>query len=66
MAKYRYTGTDERVFPSLGLVVEPNDEFDAPDDFVAYAVEPVSAKISAKPTVPTTTMSAAPDTTQGV
>ena len=65
MAKYRYIGTDERVFPSLGITVEPNDEFDAPDDFVAYAVEPASAKISTKPTAPTTT-SAAPDTTQGV
>jgi hypothetical protein len=65
MARYKYTGTDERVFPSLGLIVEPNDEFDAPDDFVAYAVESASAKISSKPTAPTTT-SAAPDTTQGV
>ena len=65
MARYKYTGTDERVFPTLGLVVKPNDEFDAPDDFVAYAVVSASAKISAKAT-PVTDTSAAPDTTQGV
>jgi len=49
MAKYKYTGTDERVFPSLGIVVAPNDEFDAPDDFNAHEVISVSAKISTKP-----------------
>ena len=51
--KYKYTGTDERVFPSLGIVVAPNDEFDAPDDFNAYEVISVSAKISTKPTFTT-------------
>ena len=64
MAKYKYTGTEERVLPSLGIIVQPNDEFDAPDDFVAYEVEPASAKISSKSTP--STQSAAPDTTQGV
>jgi hypothetical protein len=54
MARYKYTGTDERVFPSLGIVVQPNDEFDAPDDFNAYSVTTVSAKISPKQTQPTT------------
>lgn len=31
--KYTYIGTDERVFPSLGLVVKPGDEIEAPDGF---------------------------------
>ena len=31
--KYKYTGTDERVFPTLGITVQPGDEFDAPEDF---------------------------------
>ena len=53
MAKYKYTGTDERVFPSLGIVVAPNAEFDAPDDFNANEVISVSAKISPKPTFTT-------------
>lgn len=53
MARYKYTGTDERVIPSLGLVVAPNEEFDAPDDFAAYEVISVSAKISARPAAPT-------------
>ena len=53
MAKYKYTGTDERVLPSLGIVVAPNDEFDAPDDFNAHEVISVSAKISTKPTFTT-------------
>lgn len=53
MAKYKYTGTDERVFPSLAIVVAPNAEFDAPDDFNTYEVISVSAKISTKPTFTT-------------
>lgn len=61
--KYKYTGTDERVFPSLGIVVKPNDEFDAPDNFSAANVEPVSTKSFAKTTE--TTKSAASDTTLG-
>lgn len=65
MAKYKYTGTDERAIPSLGLVVAPNDEFDAPDDFAAYEVVSVNAKISAKPATPTPTPSAQADTTAG-
>jgi len=62
MAKYKYTGTDERVFPTLGIVVNPNEEFDAPDDFNAYNVDTISAKISSKPTI---TPSAPSDTTLG-
>jgi hypothetical protein len=53
MPKYKYTGTDKRVFPSLGIIVEPNDEFDAPDDFNAHEVISSSAKISTKPTFTT-------------
>jgi hypothetical protein len=64
--KYKYTGTDERVFPSLGIVVKPNEEFDAPDNFSAADVTLAGAKVSTqttKPTEPTT--SAASDTTVG-
>ena len=61
--KYKYTGTDERVFPSLGVVVKPNDEFDAPDNFTAPDVTPVSSKTFAKTTEPT--KSAASDETLG-
>lgn len=60
--KYKYTGTDERVFPSLGIVVKPNDEFDAPDNFSAKDVSPVGAKTFAKTTE---TKSAASDDTVG-
>ena len=31
--KLKYNGTDERVFPSLGITVKPGDEFDAPEGF---------------------------------
>jgi len=61
MMKYKYNGTDERVFPSIGVTVKPGDEFDAPEGFVAVDVTSASAKASVtKPTEPTetTTMSA--------
>lgn len=38
MAKYRYTGGGNRVFPSLGLTVKSGDEFEAPDNFIAVGV----------------------------
>ena len=65
--KYKYNGTDERVFPSLGITVKPNDEFDAPDNFSAAGVTPVGAKTFTKPTEtkPEPTKSAASDTTVG-
>jgi hypothetical protein len=63
MMKYKYTGTDDRVIPSLGIVVKPNDEFDAPDDFSAADVVSTGAKTFTKPTE--TTKSAASDTTVG-
>lgn len=62
--KYKYNGTDERVFPSIGVTVKPGDEFDAPEGFVAVDVTSASAKPSVtKPTEPTepTTVSAASD-----
>ena len=61
--KYKYNGTDERVFPSLGIVVKPNEEFDAPDNFSAADVTPVGAKVAPKPQAPT--QSAASDLKAG-
>ena len=62
--KYKYNGTDERVFPSIGKTVKPGDEFDAPEGFVAVDVISASAKPSVtEPTKPIeiTTVSAASD-----
>lgn len=36
--KYKYVGEVEKVFPTLGVVVKPGDEFDAPAGFVAVGV----------------------------
>jgi hypothetical protein len=58
--KVKYTGEDERVFPTLGITAEPGQEFDAPSDFTAPGVVP-SGKAIPAPTTP----SAATDTTQG-
>lgn len=38
MPKYHYHGSDARVFPTLGLVVEPDAEFEAPEGFEAPEV----------------------------
>ena len=38
MAKFTYNGTDERVFPSIAVTVQPGDTFDAPADFSALNV----------------------------
>ena len=43
--KYKYIGTDERVFPSLGIVVKPGEEFEAPENFSVADVVPAGAKI---------------------
>ena len=63
--KYKYNGTDERVFPSIGKTVKPGDEFDAPEGFVAADVMLAGAKPTVteptKPTETTITMSAASD-----
>lgn len=34
--KFKYTGKDERVIPSLGLIVNENDIIEAPEDFSAH------------------------------
>lgn len=58
--KLTYKGTDERVFPTLGITVTPGDEIDAPEgfahpDFVAGGARPI----------PTSKPSAASDTKAG-
>jgi hypothetical protein len=60
--KYTYNGTDERVFPSIGITVKPGDEFDAPEGFDVADVTPAGSKPSfPKPTEPISTVSAASD-----
>jgi hypothetical protein len=61
MMKYKYNGTDERVFPSVGITVKPGDEFEAPEGFVAKDVTPAGAKPAFTKVSETTTMSAATD-----
>ena len=41
--QFTYTGSDERVFPSISVVVQPGETFEAPEDFSA-------ANVSSKPT----------------
>jgi hypothetical protein len=41
--KYKYIGTDERVFPTLAIVVKSGEEFEAPADFQAANVVPAGA-----------------------
>ena len=60
--KYKYNGTEERVFPSIGIIVKPGDEFDAPEGFDVADVVPAGSKPSIPPpTETTTTVSAASD-----
>ena len=40
--KFKYDGSDERVFPTLSLVVEAGDTFEAPDDFNAPDISPIN------------------------
>ena len=40
--QFIYKGEDERTFPSISKTLQPNEIFEAPDDFVAHNVEPVS------------------------
>lgn len=56
--KYKYTGTDERVFPSLGVVVTSGAEFEAPEGFTAPDVEIASSASK------TTTIKPTPNTAQ--
>jgi len=51
--KYKYNGTDERVFPGVKVTVKPGDEFDAPEGFNAANVVPAAPKTAtAKATEP--------------
>jgi len=45
--KVKYTGSDERVFPTLGIIVKSGEEFEAPADFNSANVVPAGAS---KPT----------------
>lgn len=51
--KYTYSGSDERIFPSIGITVQPGDTFEAPDDFKVDNVIPATQKKETKsaPTV---------------
>ena len=56
--KLRYNGTDERVFPALGITVKPGDEFDAPEGFshpdcAAAGASKVVPQATTKPSAPT-------------
>lgn len=62
MARFQYNGDAEMVFPSIGVTVKKGDQFDAPSDFVAVGVSPVSSQ-SKK--APEPTPSVASDTTAG-
>ena len=57
--KYKYTGTDSRVVPTLGITVKPGDEFEAPEKFDVPNVVPAGAHKSTPAT------SAASDPTLG-
>lgn len=41
--KLKYNGTDERVFPAIGVTVKPGDEFDAPEGFTHPDCAPAGA-----------------------
>lgn len=47
--KFTYTGSDERIIPSLSIVVKAGDTFDAPDDFSAADVAPTNTPKVEKP-----------------
>ena len=55
--KFRYDGAGERVFPTVGVTVQPGDVFDGPDDFQHVDVTPVVDKKPIK--------SASSDATEG-
>lgn len=57
--KYKYTGTDSRVFPTLSIVVAQGEEFEAPDNLDVPNVVPAGANKS------TPVTSAASDPTVG-
>ena len=73
--RYKYVGETEKVFPGIGIIVKPGDEFDAPAGFAAAGVIPAEAKLHSSnkhkakedevKTEETNEQSAASDTTLG-
>jgi hypothetical protein len=60
--KLKYNGTDERVFPTLGITLKPGDEFDAPEGFAHPDCAAAGfAKPAAVTPTPAPTKSAASD-----
>jgi hypothetical protein len=59
--KQKYNGTDERVFPTLGITVKPGEEFDAPDGFTHPDCTSTGASKPAAIPTPPTKLSAASD-----
>lgn len=51
MATFRYDGEDERILPSLRIVVKKDDTFEAPDDFAAPDCVAVTSKKPSAPAV---------------
>lgn len=51
--KLKYNGTDERVFPALGITVKPGDEFDAPEGFSHPDCAPAGSAPKVVPQAPT-------------
>ena len=49
--QFTYNGSDERVFPSIAVTVQPGDTFEAPDDFSAANVLAPKAAPDPTPTV---------------
>lgn len=49
--EFVYKGVVKIEFPSIAKVVEPNEVFEAPDDFTANNVEPATAPTTTEPTV---------------
>lgn len=50
--KLKYNGTDERVFPAIGITVKPGDEFDAPEGFSHPDCAPAGAAKAVPPVKP--------------
>ena len=50
--KLKYNGTDERVFPAIGITVKPGDEFDAPEGFAHPDCAPAGSAPKVVPTAP--------------
>ena len=63
--KLTYNGTDERVFPTLGITVKQGEQFDAPEGFSHPDCESAGAAKPTIPTIQTTKPSAASDLKAG-